>query len=38
LLHAGRRRKGFGLALDDVKKLIDAGKENRYLASNEVNR
>jgi len=26
------------LALDDVKKLIDAGKENGYLASNEVNR
>jgi len=26
------------LALDDVKKLIDPGKENVYLASNEVNR
>jgi len=26
------------LALDDVKKLIDAGKEKGYLASNEVNR
>jgi len=26
------------LALDDVKRLIDAGKENGYLASNEVNR
>jgi len=26
------------LALDDVKKLIEAGKENGYLASNEVNR
>jgi len=38
LLHAGKRRKGFGLALDDVKKLADAGKENGYLASNEVNR
>jgi len=25
------------LALDDVKKLIDAGKENGYLAHNEVN-
>jgi hypothetical protein len=38
LLHAGKRRKGFGFAFDDVKKLIDAGKENGYLASNEVNR
>jgi RNA polymerase primary sigma factor len=26
------------LALDDVKKLIDAGKENGYLAHNEVNK
>jgi len=26
------------LALDDVKKLIEAGKENGYLASNKVNR
>jgi len=26
------------LALDDVKKLMDAGKESGYLASNEVNR
>jgi len=26
------------LALDDVKKLMDAGKGNGYLASNEVNR
>jgi len=26
------------LALDDVKRLIDAGKEKGYLASNEVNR
>jgi len=26
------------LALDDVKKLIDAGKEKGYLAYNEVNR
>jgi len=26
------------LALDDVKKLMDAGKENGYLASNKVNR
>jgi len=26
------------LALDDVKKLMDAGKEKGYLASNEVNR
>jgi len=34
LLHAGRRWKGFGLALDDVKKLIDAGKEKGYLAYN----
>ena len=25
------------MALDDVKKLIDAGKENGYLADNEVN-
>jgi len=25
------------LALDDVKKLMDGGKENGYLASNEVN-
>jgi hypothetical protein len=37
LLHAGKRRRRFGLALDDVKKLIDAGK-NGYLASNEVKR
>jgi len=26
------------LALDDVKKLMDAGKESGYLASNEVNK
>jgi len=26
------------LAHDDVKKLIDAGKENGYFACNEVNR
>jgi len=26
------------LALDDVKKLIEAGKGNGYLASHEVNR
>ena len=26
------------MALDDVKKLIDAGKENGYLAHNEVNK
>ncbi len=29
--------KGFRLALDDIKKLIDDGKEKGYLAYNEVN-
>ena len=38
LLHGGRRSKGFGLALDDVKKLIDAGKEKGYLAYKAVKR
>ncbi|MGC1438516.1 MAG: RNA polymerase sigma factor region1.1 domain-containing protein [Terriglobales bacterium] len=28
--------KGFSLALDDIKKLIDAGKEKGYLTYNEV--
>jgi len=37
LLHAGRPPKGFRLALDDTKKLIDAGKEKGYLTYNEVN-
>jgi len=37
LLHAGRRPKGFRLALDDIKNLIDAGKEKGYLTYNEVN-
>ena len=29
--------KGFRLALDDIKTLIDAGKEKGYLTYNEVN-
>src|SRR5260370_15340155 len=29
--------KGFRLALDDIKNLIDAGKEKGYLTYNEVN-
>ena len=29
--------KGFGLALDDIEKLIDSGKERGYLTYNEVN-
>jgi RNA polymerase primary sigma factor len=29
--------KGFHLALDDIKRLIDAGKEKGYLTYNEVN-
>ena len=29
--------KRFSLALDDIKKLIDVGKEKGYLAYNEVN-
>jgi len=37
LLYAGRRRKGFRLALDDIKKLTDAGKEKGYLTYHEVN-
>jgi RNA polymerase primary sigma factor len=36
LLPAGRP-KGFRLALDDIKRLIDAGTEKGYLTYNEVN-
>jgi RNA polymerase primary sigma factor len=37
LPHAGRRQKGFGLALGDITKLINAGKEKGYLTYNEAN-
>jgi len=37
LLHAGTAPKGFRLPLDDIKNLIDAGKEKGYLTYNEVN-
>src|SRR5712692_637336 len=35
-MHDGAER-GFRLALDDITKLIDAGKEKDYLTHNEVN-
>ena len=37
MLRAARRGKGFRLALDDITRLIDAGKEKGYLTYNEVN-
>ena len=35
--HVGQRSKGFGLALGDIAKLIDSGKEKGYLTFGEVN-
>jgi hypothetical protein len=34
--HADTAEKGFLLALDDIAKFMDAGKEKGYLTYNEV--
>jgi hypothetical protein len=36
LLHASPDYRGFSLALDDIAKLVDAGKKRGYLTYNEV--